>query len=107
MIRFDTPSMVAVAIVVVAAAGLILVSSSAFQEGPSISAGWQSGLEDGVTGLSEVEDGAGKGVEDSTTGFVALGIVLSMLAMVSRLLCTLYESPRPCNISDSVLEWPD
>ena len=99
--------MVAVAIAVVAAAGLILVGYAAFQEGPSISAGLQSGLEDGVTGHSEVEDGAGKGVEDSTTDFVALGIVLFMLPMVSRLLCTLYESPRPCTISDSVLEWPD
>jgi len=97
----------AVAIAVVAAAGLILVGYAAFQEGASISAGWQSVSGEGVTGLSEVEDGAGKGVEDSTTDFVALGIVLFMLAMVSRLLCTLYESPRPCAISDSVLEWPD
>ena len=107
MTRFGTPSMVAVAIVVVAAAGLILVGSSAFQEGASISAGWQSVLGDGVSGYSEAEDGAGKGAEDSTTDFVALVIVLFMLPMVSRLLCTLYESPRPCTISDSVLEWPD
>ena len=110
MTRFGTPSMVAVAIAVVAAAGLILVGSSAFQEGASISAGWQSsssGSGDGGSGYSEAEDGAGKGAVDSTTDFVALVIVLFMLPMVSRLLCTLYESPRPCTISDSVLEWPD
>jgi hypothetical protein len=110
MRRFCAPSLFAVAIAVVAAGGLILVGSSALHEGASIPAGWQSsssGSGDGGSGHSDTEDGGGEGVEDSTTGFVALGFLLFLLPLVSRLLCTLYEPLRPSTIYGSVLEWPD
>src|SRR5215212_3753729 len=109
MRRFCAPSMFAVAIAVVAAGGLILVGYSALHEGTSIPAGWQSsssGSGDGGSGHSDI-DGGGEGIEDSTTGFVALGILLFLLPLVSRLLCTLYEPLRPSTIYGSVLEWPD
>jgi hypothetical protein len=110
MRRFCAPGLFAVAIAVVAAGGLILVGSSTLNEGASIPAGWQSGFSgsgNGGSGHSDPEDGGGEGVEDSTTDFEALGSILFLLSLVSRLLCTLYESLRPSTIYGSVLEWPD
>ena len=110
MRRSCAPSLVAVAIAVVAAGGLILVGSSTLHEGESIPAWWQSGSSgsgDGGSGRSDTEDGGGEGVEDSTTDFIALGFVLFLLPLVSRLLCTLYEPLRPSTIYGSVLAWPD
>ena len=98
------------AIAVVAAGGLILVGSSTLHEGASIPAGWQSGFSGSGNGGSECPDpegGGGEGVEDSATDFVALGFILFLLSLVSRLLCTQYESLRPSTIYGSVLEWPD
>src|SRR5215212_11749268 len=109
MRRFCAPSLVAVAVAVVAAGGLILIGSSTLHEGESIPAWWQSGSSgsgDGGSGRSDTEDG-GEGVEDSTTDFIALGFVLFLLPLVSRLLCTLYEPLRPSTIYGSVLAWPD
>jgi hypothetical protein len=109
MRRFCAPGLFAVAIAVVAAGGLILVGSSTLHEGASIPAGWQSGSSgsgNGGSGHSDPEDG-GEGVEDSTTDFLALGFLLFLLPLVSRLLCTLYEPLRPSIIYGSVLEWPD
>ena len=110
MRRFCAPSLVAVAIAVVAAGGLILIGSSTLHEGASIPTWWQSGSSgsgDGGSGHSDTEDGGGEGVEDSTTDFIALGFVLFLFALVSRLLCTLYEPLRPSTIYGSVLKWPD
>src|SRR5215218_10939055 len=110
MRRFCAASLVAVAIAVVAAGGLILIGSSTLHEGESIPAWWQSGSSgsgDGGSGCSDTEDrGGGEGVEASTTDFIALGFVLFLFALVRRLLCTLYEPLRPSTIYGSVLEWP-
>jgi hypothetical protein len=84
--------MVAVAIVVVAAAGLILVGASTIHEGASVTG-------DGVSVHSDTEEEVGEeGVEDSTPDFVALGVVLFLLPLASRLLCALYEALRPSTI---------
>jgi hypothetical protein len=101
--------MFAVALAVVAAGGLILVGSSTLYEGASIAAGWQSsssGSGNGGSGHSDTEDGGGEGAEGSITDFVVLGFLL-LLPLVSRLLCTLYESLRPSHIYGSGLAWPD
>src|ERR687889_2235690 len=108
MTRFCANSMIAGAIVV-AAGILILVCSSAFHEGASTPVGWESGSAyvsagplgtsasgDGVSAHSDTEEEVGEeGVEDSTPDFVALGVVLFLLPLASRLLCALYEALRP------------